>query len=92
MKMGGAKKTSTNFYISPTSTIVPSFFRYQPTDNGFRFCSSPKNPFELESSPYTLQASSNYEWQQHIYSCNNIYTPNASMHTLKNITWHHFAS
>jgi len=40
---GGIKKTSTNSYIAPTSTIVPPFFRYQPTDHGFRFCGIHQN-------------------------------------------------
>ena len=52
-KRGGAKNTSDNSYVAPTSTIVPPFFRYQPTDRGFRFCGIPQNPCTVRIiSPY----------------------------------------
>jgi hypothetical protein len=52
-RKGGIKKTSTNSYTAPTSTIVPPFFRYQPTDHGFRFCGIPNSPLRLVIiSPY----------------------------------------
>jgi len=50
---GGSKIPITNSYIARTSTIVPPFFRYQPTDHGFRFCGIPQNPLKLIIiSPY----------------------------------------
>ncbi len=50
---GEFKNISTNSYIAPTSTIVPPFFRYQPTDHGFRFCGIPQNQLRVRIiSPY----------------------------------------
>ena len=52
-KRGGAKNTSTNSYVAPTSTIAPPFFKCPPTDHGFRFCGIPQNPLSVRIiSPY----------------------------------------
>ncbi len=52
-RKGRQKNISTNSYIAPTSTIVPPYFRYQPTDHNFRFCGIPQNQLRFRIiSPY----------------------------------------